>query len=418
MKTFKDYIDQYGWGGWKTSVGGQDAPLVMMLRDEIASPGSTQLSAVDRSGLQQAFSVLKGDSLDEQRLGTANLPFTSLRFDPSKVPPIAATDPSAALPLLDAAYKSYGSIIFVHGESGNPFTEHTDTISNNGTVVKDVSVATDITALTTYYNGAVGATITGLDITTRSQVITSPAILTKLLQLVIEYNVDTAANVQKYFGNYVYAPTSAADALKAETKLPVVKALSDPLSDSMFKAYIAYFGRPADPAGLQFWVDKINQSGSAVTDMVNNFGNSIEYKNLYSQSSSQTIVNSLYQHLFNRDAEPAGLKFWADFLDKGTYTLSNIAFTIVNSAQNSDSTIVSEKVSAARSFTAALDTQREVDLYSNDTSALNARKWLSTVTADHTANVKIVGIAQDVINGLQTGVDGVLAANGLHAGFY
>ncbi|HEX7649996.1 MAG TPA: DUF4214 domain-containing protein, partial [Noviherbaspirillum sp.] len=346
------------------------------------------------------------------------LPFTSLRFDPSKVPPIAATDPSAALPLLDAAYKSYGSIIFVHGESGNPFTEHTDTISNNGTVVKDVSVATDITALTTYYNGAVGATITGLDITTRSQVITSPAILTKLLQLVIEYNVDTAANVQKYFGNYVYAPTSAADALKAETKLPVVKALSDPLSDSMFKAYIAYFGRPADPAGLQFWVDKINQSGSAVTDMVNNFGNSIEYKNLYSQSSSQTIVNSLYQHLFNRDAEPAGLKFWADFLDKGTYTLSNIAFTIVNSAQNSDSTIVSEKVSAARSFTAALDTQREVDLYSNDTSALNARKWLSTVTADHTANVKIVGIAQDVINGLQTGVDGVLAANGLHAGFY
>ena len=417
MKTFQDYIDQYGVGGWKTSVGGQNATLVMMLRDEIANPGSTEFSVIDRGALVNMASVLQGDPNDEQRLSAAS-DFYKVYFDASKVPANTATTIPDIEAQMDSGFKTYASIIFKHGEANNPFTTHTDNILNDGTLVKDVSIKTDTTLLSNYYQGAINATVFGYDITQKSSVITSQTILTKMLELVIEYGIDTSAHVQQLFGSYAYGSTAAATAIAAETKLPAVQALTDPLADSMFKAYIAYFGRPADPAGLQFWVDKINQSGSTVTDMVNNFGNSIEYKNLYSQSSSQTIVNSLYQHLFNRDAEPAGLKFWSDFLDKGTFTLSNIAFTIVNSAQNSDSTIVSEKVAAARAFTAALDTQREVDLYSNDTSALNARKWLSTVTADHTANVKIVGIAQDVINGLQTGVDGVLAANGLHAGFY
>ena len=418
MKTFQDYIDTYGVGGWKTTLGGQDAPLVMMLRDEIATPGSTQLSALDRTALQQAFSVLKGSALDEQILSSVNLPFVSLRFDGSKLPTLSGTDPATLLPQMDAAYKSYGSIIFVHGEVGNPFTQHTDTISNNGTIVKDVSVTTDTTALTNYYNGAVNATILGFDITATSSVITSPAILTKLLQLAIEYHIDTADNIQKNFGSYIYAPNAATDAINAEKVLPAIPALSSALADPLTKGYIAYFGRPADPAGMQFWADKITQSGSTITDMVQNFGSSIEYHNLYQQSSNETVINSLYQHLFNRDAEPEAIPFWSNFLKNGTFTLSNIAYTIANSAQNSDATIMNEKVAAAKIFTAALDTQREIDLYSNDTSALNARKWLSTITADHTANVKIIGIAQDVINGLQTGVDGVLAANGLHAGFY
>ena len=418
MKTFQDYIDQYGMGGWKTSLGGQNAPLVMMLRDEIASAGSTQLSVLDRSGLQQAFSFLKGDWLDEQRLSSANLPFSSLRFDTTKVPSISATNPTQILQLQDSNYKAYSGLTFVRGETNNPFTQHTDSISNNGAVTKDVLISTDLTALKNYYDGAVNATITGLDITKSSQVITSAAILTKLLGLVIEYNVDTAANVQKNFGSYIYAPNAATDAVNAEKVLPAIPALSSALADPLTKGYIAYFGRPADPAGLQFWADKITQSGSTITDMVQNFGSSIEYHNLYQQSSNEIVINSLYQHLFNRDAEPAAIPFWSNFLKNGTFTLSNIAYTIANSAQNSDATIMNEKVAAAKSFTAALDTQREIDLYSNDTSALNARKWLSTITADHTSNVKIIGIAQDVINGLQSGVDGILAANGLHAGFY
>jgi hypothetical protein len=250
----------------------------------------------------------------------------------------------------------------------------------------------------------------------KNNMVHTPAELQNMFELVIQYGVDTPANVQKYFGNDAYAPGVAAAAIAAETKLPALPQLSDAQAATLEKAYIAYFGRPADPAGIKFWVDAVNHSGS-VTEMVNQFGNSTEYQNLYSHATSNDIVTSLYQHLFNRAPETAGLNFWAQNLDAGKVTVASIAFELVNGAQNSDLTILNEKVAAATTFTASLDTQREVDLYSNDTSASNARKWLSTIGTDHAANVQVVGLANDVINQLQGNIDGVLGAHGLHANF-
>lgn len=416
MKTFQDYIDQYGMSGYKYG-DGYYAPLVVMLRDEVASPGTTQLSGMDRESLVKLQASLPTGSNIEQFMGTAELPFMSLRFDGSKVPIINATTPSEVQPLMDVAYKSSGAVVFVHGEKDNPFIQHTDRIENDGTIHRNVTVGTDVNALKSYYNGAVGATVMGDNFFDKNNMVHTAAEMTNMLKLVIQYGVDTAANVQKYFGNYIYAPGVASTAIAAETKLPAFSELSDPHAATLEKAYIAYFGRPADPAGLKFWVDAVNKTG-AVTDMVNMFGNSAEYHNLYAHSTSSEIVNSLYQHLFNRSAEKAGLDFWAGNLDKGTINLASVAFELVNGAQGSDLTKLNEKISAATTFTAALDTQREVDLYSNDTSALNARKWLSTITDDHSANVQIVGIVNDVINQLQGSVDGVLAGHGLHANFY
>lgn len=416
MKTFQNYIDQYGWGGYKYG-GGYYAPMVVMLRDEVASQGSTALSALDRDSLVKLQAAVPGDNTAEQFMGSAQLPFFSLGLDGSKVPVFPPSTPSQLNVLLDGGYKQYGAIVFTHGEKDNPFIQHTDRIENDGTVHKDVAVGTNVTALTNYYHGAVNATITGTSYFNNNNMVHTQTELTNMLKLVIQYGVDTAANVQKYFGNYTYAPSAAAVAIAAETKLPAVPELTDPQAVTLEKAYIAYFGRPADPAGLKFWVDAVNHSGS-VTDMVNQFGNSAEYHNLYSHATSNDIVTSLYQHLFNRAPETAGLNFWAQNLDAGKVSLASIAFELVNGAQNSDLTILNEKVASATIFTAALDTQHEVDLYSNDTSALNARKWLSTIGPDHTANVQVVGIVNDVINQLQGSVDGVLAGHGLHANFY
>lgn len=416
MKTFQDYIDQYGMSGYKVGYG-YYAPLVVMLHDEVANPGSTQLSAFDRDSLVKLQASLPATSNIEQFMGTAELPFTSLGFDGSQVPVLSAPSLSELQPMMDAAYKKSGAVVFIHGEQDDPFIQHKDRIENDGTVHKDVAVGTDVKALASYYGGAVGSITMGTNYFEKNNMVHTQAEFTNMLRLVIQYGVDTPDNVQKYFGNATYAPGAAAAAIAAETKLPALTQLSDPQAATLEKAYIAYFGRPADPAGLGFWVDAIKQSGSAA-DMVNQFGNSAEYQGLYAHATSNDIVTSLYQHLFNRAPETAGLNFWAHNLDAGNVTVASIAFELVNGAQNSDLTILNEKVSAATTFTASLDTQREVDLYSNDTSAANARKWLSTVSADHTANVQVVGLVNDVINQLQHSVDGVLGAHGLHANFY
>lgn len=417
MKTFQDYIDQYGLSGYKYG-GGQYAPTVMMLHDEIANPGSTQLSLLNREGLVKLEADIPVGGNAEQWLGNGDMPFLTLHLDGSNVPVLTPpSDLSGWDAIRDEAFKEYAGILYVHGEANNPFIQHTDRIENNGTVDKDIAIGTNVNALSMYYMGAVSQVQQGSNFLTNNSIVHTTAEMTNMLKLVIQYGVATAADVQKYFGNYIYAPGVAAAAIATETKLPVVHELSDSNAAVLEKAYIAYYGRPADPSGLAFWVDAVNKTGS-VTDMVNLFGNSVEYKHLYSQASSATIVGSLYEHLFNREGDSSGLKFWTDNLDAGKLTLANIAFELVNGAQSTDLTILNEKISAATTFTASLDTQREVDLYSNDLSALNARKWLSTVGADHSANVTIVGIANDVINQLQGSVDGVLAGHGLHPTYY
>src|SRR5438874_2611674 len=85
MKTFQDYIDQYGMSGYKVG-SSQYAPLVAMLRDEVANPGTTQLSGLDRDSLVKLQASLPTGETVEQFMGNADLPFMSLRFDGSKVP--------------------------------------------------------------------------------------------------------------------------------------------------------------------------------------------------------------------------------------------------------------------------------------------------------------------------------------------
>lgn len=419
MKTLADYITQYGLSGWKAGTGAK-APLVMMLRDEIASPGSTSLSSLDRASLQVAAKVLENTAGDERALANGNLPFTSLRIDASKVPQVEYTDDDAVFQArMDTAFKQFASIVFVHGEKDNPFTQHTDLISNTGVVTKDASVGTDLVALKNYYLGAVTTATMGWNIFDgANKVITSKEILQNMLELVLQNGIDTPQHVKEVFGSYFYAPGVADAAIQQETKLPTYPQLNDAASDALIKGYLSYFGRPADPGGLKFWVDALNRTGGDPTDMINNFGASAEYRSMYGNSSASDVVNSLYQHLFNRDAEKAGLDFWAGHLQSGALTLSNIAFTVVNAAQGTDSTIIKEKVEASRLFTANLDTQREIDLYSNNLSALNARKWLSLISDNATANTKLEGMMVDVINKLQGDVEPILIGQGFDPIYY
>ncbi|RLM48777.1 hypothetical protein DVK02_18780, partial [Halobellus sp. Atlit-31R] len=148
-------------------------------------PGSTWLSSLDRASLEIAFKALKNIPDDDRNLSTGNLPFISLRIDASKVEPAKFTGDFDALQAqMDINFKKDASIIFVHGEKDNPFTQHTDTISKEGVVTKDVAVGTDLDALTEYYNGALSSAALGWDLFATNKVVTSKEILQNMLELV------------------------------------------------------------------------------------------------------------------------------------------------------------------------------------------------------------------------------------------
>jgi len=142
--------------------------------------------------------------------------------------------------------------------------------------------------------------------------------------------------------------------------------------------YVAYFNRPADPLGLQSWLN----TGASIQTIANGFSASDEYKATYGGKSPLDLVDSIYLNLFGRHAESAGLLYWAGKLTAGTETFASIVLTIANSAQNADLTAINDKVAAATAFTGSLTTGDQIRGYDGAAANAIAKAWLATVVDD------------------------------------
>ena len=65
------------------------------------------------------------------------------------------------------------------------------------------------------------------------------------------------------------------------------------------KIYVAYYGRPADPAGLSYWGSRLDAAGGNLSSIINAFGTSSESTALYTGDNAAKVT-AIYQQLFNR----------------------------------------------------------------------------------------------------------------------
>ncbi len=144
--------------------------------------------------------------------------------------------------------------------------------------------------------------------------------------------------------------------------------------------YVALFGRPADPLGLEFY--KGVTGDGADLSKIADLSNSAEYQDRFEGKNSVQIVNSIYQALFNRDADAAGLAYFVAELNSGRQNINTIAINILDGAQGVDITTVNNKIAAADAFTAALDTGSEIAGYQGDDAAEQGRLFLRAVGED------------------------------------
>jgi|GEM_PF-5154755 len=175
-------------------------------------------------------------------------------------------------------------------------------------------------------------------------------------------------------------------------------------SNEIQKAYIAFFNRPADVPGMEYWM---TYTGSSL-DILNLFAKSEEYLSDYFGLSNEQIVQKVYQNLFGRPVEPEGLTYWAEQMDAGYVTIANAAYEIMGGARNEDATNIKNKVSMASFFTRYLDTPEKVEAYNN--AGINgvgneAKMWLSNV------NDTSVSIAA-ALNMLDKLLDVLVVSNG------
>jgi len=174
------------------------------------------------------------------------------------------------------------------------------------------------------------------------------------------------------------APEPAPAPSPAPAPDPVVKHGLPEHATELAQLYLAYFGRPMDWAGIDYY------TGHGTLDLFSltpGFSASPESQALYGQTFGAAQVDAIYENLFGRHAEQGGIDYWTGVVHQGLITPAGAALAILLGAQNDDKIAVQNKMEVALAFAAHVDTQSEVDGYSGVAAASLARDFLRTVDA-------------------------------------
>ncbi len=143
------------------------------------------------------------------------------------------------------------------------------------------------------------------------------------------------------------------------------------------KAYVAYYGRPGDPPGQNYWASRMDAEGGSLDAIIGAFGYSDEFNRRYGGLDFVALVTKIYQQALGRNPEQGGLDYYVGELLAGRKTLQTITLDVLNGATTApDSTVVTNKLKVAAHYTAQVATGCA---YGTEQDGLDA---LSAVTAD------------------------------------
>jgi hypothetical protein len=178
--------------------------------------------------------------------------------------------------------------------------------------------------------------------------------------------------------------------------------------------YLAYYGRPADTAGLAYWTQQLDSVGGNVGIIANAFATSEEATIRFGGENAAERIATMYQQLFNRAPDASGLQYWTEAVESGRTTLAAVTMEILKGVQGSDVTIAEARQYAAQSFTQSV-AAAGIDF--NGYAAIEASRALIAAVGAGTgkdsidAMVKIAGGLVDVAHD-NPNVIAALAADG------
>ncbi|HEY8025943.1 MAG TPA: DUF4214 domain-containing protein [Burkholderiaceae bacterium] len=174
--------------------------------------------------------------------------------------------------------------------------------------------------------------------------------------------------------------------------------------------YVSYFGRPADPGGLENFerallnlnaptdIRQLRNAAAAnpaIEALIAGFGNSPESARLYgdfgatnSTANTEAFVKAVFQNVVNRPPQPAGLIFWGDAIAGGRLSRGDAALAIMTAALVNQTTqgladahLIGNRLSVAAYFTDQVAQQNKTNAYSGSAAAGNGHAVLAAVTA-------------------------------------
>jgi cyclophilin family peptidyl-prolyl cis-trans isomerase len=123
--------------------------------------------------------------------------------------------------------------------------------------------------------------------------------------------------------------------------------------DRVQTMYVAYYGRPGDEGGMDFWANKLAEVNGNLDAIIDAFGNSEEFQERFGDLGNEELVNNIFLQLLGRDADEAGLAWYVGKLEAGDFTLASIALNVADGPQGDDIAVIANKLAVANEFTQA-----------------------------------------------------------------
>jgi hypothetical protein len=192
-------------------------------------------------------------------------------------------------------------------------------------------------------------------------------------------------------------------------------------AEQLQQLYIAYFGRAADPSGLDYWT---NQDISTEAFAANMYSQP-EFTDEYADLAIEAQVNQIYQNLFNRDADAGGLLYWSKQIRSGKLELASIANDLIYAANDTedsdysaqhaaDKAVLDAKTAAAVAYTDEIEESTDAilayqpastDPWVNGVNFETAKSYINGIdaTTTHTASSVEASVNVLINNGAQAG---------------
>ncbi|MCZ4271948.1 DUF4214 domain-containing protein [Maritalea porphyrae] len=202
------------------------------------------------------------------------------------------------------------------------------------------------------------------------------------------------------------------------------------IKEDITKIYVGYYDRAPDPAGLDYWIGRAN-AGMTLPEIAASFAVQAESIAKYPYldnplvASASVFVTTIYNNLFNRAPDTAGLAHWVAELAAGKAVgqmIIDIMSGAKDDANGNDLTTLNNKVAVGIDFAADLSEVSGLDYENNAAAKVAASDALNgvtdaagTITAANAATDAFVAAGAGVGQAfaLTTGTDAIIGTDGV-----
>jgi hypothetical protein len=211
--------------------------------------------------------------------------------------------------------------------------------------------------------------------------------------------IDTVTNFEQYrFGNSFGSPLYVSDLWAGDLYDPVGPNVSPAkeLLLNILDIYQAYFNRAPEVPGLMYWFGKVCNDEMTLEEIAQSFTDQPEYVATYPAGTSNSgFINAVYENLFNRAPETAGLEYWENDLNRGVGR-DIFIYSVIQGAYAPSGGVLDR---------ALLNNKHDVSLYYAEQLALHPteafdaqiNQVLSRITADAQSILQAVEVIDYVI---------------------